>query len=249
MIIPPDVPNFQIDMEKLEAAINQRTRALIVNSPNNPCGAVYSEETIKDLAAMLRKKSQEYGHSIVLISDEPYREIVYDGLELPFLPKYYDNTIVCYSYSKSLSIPGERFGYVLVPDEVEDSVRVYLAVCGAGRSYGYICAPSLMQRTIAIVTGQVSDIEEYKKNRDLLYSGLTEIGYECVKPQGAFYLFVKALEEDSAKFTQRCKELDLLVVDGNGFGCPGYIRLAYCVSTDMIRRSMPVFRKLYDSYR
>ena len=249
VLIPPDVPNFQIDMEKLEAAINEKTRALIVNSPNNPCGAVYSEETIIKLAALLKRKSEEFGHAIVLISDEPYREIVYDGLKIPFLTKYYDNTIVCYSYSKALSIPGERFGYVLVPDEMEDSVRVYLAVCGAGRSYGYICAPSLLQRTIARVTGQLADVNEYKKNRDLLYGGLTDIGFECVKPQGAFYLFVKALEDDTAAFCERCKALDLLVVSGAGFGCPGYIRLAYCVDHDMIKRSLPVFKKLYDSYK
>ena len=166
-----------------------------------------------------------------------------DGVPLPDR-----NTIVCYSYSKSLSIPGERFGYVLVPDEMEDSQRVYLAVCGAGRSYGYICAPSLLQRTIARVTGQVADISEYRKNRDLLYNGLTEIGFECVPPQGAFYLFVKTIG-DEAQFCERAKALDILVVAGSGFGCPGYIRLAYCVSNDMIRRSMPAFKKLYDSYR
>lgn len=249
VVIPPDIPNFQIDFDKLEAAINKKTRALIVNSPNNPVGNIYSKETIEKLADLLERKSEELGHAIVLISDEPYREIVYDGLELPFLTKYYKNTIVCYSYSKALSIPGERFGYVLVPDEVEDSQRTYLAVCGAGRSYGYICAPSLLQRTIARVTGQVSDVNEYKKNRDLLYNGLTEIGYDCVKPQGAFYLFVKSLEEDSDAFCERCKALDLLVVNGSGFACPGYIRLAYCVQYEMIERSLPVFKKLFDSYK
>ncbi|MBQ1892449.1 MAG: pyridoxal phosphate-dependent aminotransferase, partial [Firmicutes bacterium] len=182
VVVPPDTVNFQIDFKALEEAINPRTRAIIINSPNNPAGIVYSEETIKALAALLEKKSKEYGNAIVLISDEPYREIVYDGLKIPFVTKYYKNTIVCYSFSKSLSIPGERFGYALVPDEMEDSQRVYLAVCGAGRSMGYICAPSILQRTLGKIVGAVSDISEYKKNRDLLYGGLTKIGFECVMP-------------------------------------------------------------------
>ena len=249
VVVPPDTVNFQIDFKALEEAINPRTRAIIINSPNNPAGIVYSEETIKALAALLEKKSAEYGNAIVLISDEPYREIVYDGLKIPFVTKYYKNTIVCYSFSKSLSIPGERFGYALVPDEMEDSQRVYLAVCGAGRSMGYICAPSILQRTLGKIVGAVSDISEYKRNRDLLYGGLTKIGFECVMPQGAFYLFVKAMGGDSAEFCQRCKDLDILVVDGAGFGCPGYVRLAYCVKPDMIERSMGAFKKLYDSYK
>ncbi|MBR5730613.1 MAG: pyridoxal phosphate-dependent aminotransferase [Firmicutes bacterium] len=249
VVVPPDTVNFQIDFKALEEAINPRTRAVIINSPNNPAGIVYSEETIKTLAALLERKSAEYGNAIVLISDEPYREIVYDGLQIPFVTKYYRNTIVCYSFSKSLSIPGERFGYALVPDEMEDSESVYLAVCGAGRSMGYICAPSILQRTLGKIVGAVSDISEYKKNRDLLYGGLTKIGYTCVMPQGAFYLFVKALEEDSAAFCRRCKDLDILVVDGAGFGCPGYVRLAYCVTPEMIERSMAAFQKLYDSYQ
>ena len=249
VVVPPDTVNFQIDFKALEEAINPRTRAVIINSPNNPAGIVYSEETIKTLAALLEKKSAEFGNAIVLISDEPYREIVYDGLQIPFVTKYYRNTIVCYSFSKSLSIPGERFGYALVPDEMEDSESVYLAVCGAGRSMGYICAPSILQRTLGKIVGAVSDISEYKKNRDLLYGGLTKIGFECVMPQGAFYLFLKALEEDSAAFCKRCKDLDILVVDGGGFGCPGYVRLAYCVTPEMIERSMGAFQKLYDSYK
>ncbi len=249
VVVPPDTVNFQIDFKALEEAINPRTRAIIINSPNNPAGIVYSEETIRALAALLEKKSAEYGNAIVLISDEPYREIVYDGLKIPFVTKYYKNTIVCYSFSKSLSIPGERFGYALVPDEMEDSQRVYLAVCGAGRSMGYICAPSILQRTLGKIVGAVSDISEYKRNRDLLYGGLTKIGFECVMPQGAFYLFVKAMGGDSAEFCQRCKDLDILVVDGAGFGCPGYVRLAYCVKPEMIERSMGAFKKLHDSYK
>ncbi len=249
VVVPPDKKDFQIDMEALASLITPRTRAVIVNSPNNPSGAVYSEETIKQLAALLKERSESYGHAIVLISDEPYREIVYDGLEVPYITKYYKNTLVCYSYSKSLSLPGERIGYVLVPDEVEESAKVYAAVCGAGRSLGYVCPPSLMQRVITRVTGQTSDISQYRKNRDLLYGGLKEIGYECVKPQGAFYLFLKILGDDTEAFCERAKALDLLVVNGTGFGCPGYVRLAYCVSEDMIKRSLPVFKKLYDSYR
>ncbi len=246
--VDADLEHFQINFPALEKAIGPRTRAVIVNSPNNPSGAVLSEDTIKKLASLLEKKSAEVGHAIVIISDEPYREIVYDGVEVPYITKYYRNTIVCYSYSKSLSLPGERIGYVLVPDEMEDSGRVYAAVCGAGRSLGFVCAPSLMQKVVGRVTGKTADINEYKKNRDLLLSGLTDIGYECVKPQGAFYLFVKTLEEDTEAFCERAKQLDLLVVSGVGFGCPGYVRLAYCVSHDMIKRSLPAFKKLYDSY-
>ena len=247
--VDADLEHFQINFPALEKAIGPRTRAVIVNSPNNPSGAVLSEETIKKLASLLNEKSAETGHAIVLISDEPYREIVYDGVEVPYITKYYRNTIVCYSYSKSLSLPGERIGYVLVPDEMEESEKVYAAVCGAGRSLGFVCAPSLMQKVVGRVTGKTADINEYKKNRDLLLSGLTDIGYECVKPQGAFYLFVKTLEEDTESFCERAKQLDLLVVSGTGFGCPGYVRLAYCVAHDMIERSLPAFKKLYDSYK
>ena len=247
VVVPADTENFQIDFDALERAITPKTRAVIINSPNNPSGAVLTEQTIKKLAELLKKKSFDIGHAIVLISDEPYREIVYDGFTTPFVTKYYKNTIVCYSYSKSLSLPGERIGYILVPDEMEDADRVYAAVCGAGRSLGFVCAPSLMQRVVAKTAGQTSDINEYKKNRDLLYEGLKEIGFECVKPQGAFYLFVKTLG-DEAEFCEKAKTLDLLVVPGSGFGCPGYVRLAYCVSEDMIKRSLPIFKQLYDLY-
>ena len=249
VVVPADTKAFQIDMDALEKAIGPKTRAVIINSPNNPSGAVYSEDTIRKLAALLTAKSAEFGHAIVLISDEPYRELVYDGLKVPFVTKYYSNTIVCYSYSKSISLPGERIGYILVPDEMEESAKVYAAVCGAGRSLGFVCAPSLMQKVVGEVTGQTSDVEQYRINRDLLYGGLKEIGYECVKPQGAFYLFLKILGNDTEEFCERAKALDLLVVNGTGFGCPGYVRLAYCVSKDMIERSLPVFKKLYDSYK
>lgn len=249
VVTKPDERDFQINFESLEEVINERTRAVIVDSPNNPSGAVYSVETIEKLAALLERKSTEYGHAIALISDEPYREISYDGIQVPYLTKYYRNTVVCYSYSKSLSLPGERIGFVLVPDEVENSADVYAAVCGAGRSLGFVCAPSMLQFVIGKVTGNTSDINEYKRNRDTLYNGLSEIGYSCVKPQGAFYLFVKTIESDSIAFCERAKQFDLLLVPGDGFGCPGYARLAYCVSHDMIERSMQMFKKLYDSYK
>ena len=249
LMVPPDTKNFQIDMEALADMIGPKTRAVMINSPNNPTGAVYSEDTIKRLSALLTEKSREFGHAIVILSDEPYRELVYDGLKVPFITKYYPNTIVCYSYSKSLSLPGERIGYVLVPDEMEDHDRVYAAVCGAGRSLGFVCAPSLMQKVVGKVTGQTSDISWYDNNRRILASGLKEIGYEFGEPQGAFYLFLKALEDDTEAFCERAKSFDLLLVSGVSFGCPGWVRLAYCVPTEMIKKSLPVFKKLYDSYK
>lgn len=248
-MIPPDTKNFQINFEALEETINAKTKGIIINSPNNPSGVVYSRETLEKLGALLEKKSKEYGHPIVLIADEPYREIAYDGVEVPYATKYYDNTLVCYSYSKSLSLPGERIGYILVPDEVQDSKAVYAAVCGAGRALGYVCAPSLFQRVVEKCVGQTGDIDLYKKNRDLLYKNLTEYGYECVNPQGAFYLFVKALEEDSRAFCEKAKENDLLIVAADDFGCPGYVRISYCVEEAMIMRSLPAFKKLADSYK
>lgn len=249
VIVPPDVQHFQIDMKKLEEAITPRTRAVIINSPNNPSGTVYSLETVEALVKLLTKKSQENGRPIVLIADEPYREIVYDGLEVPYLTKYYANTIVCYSFSKSLSLPGERIGYILVPDEVEQSSQVYAAVCGAGRALGYVCAPSLFQKVIARCIGEASDVEFYKQNRDILADGLKAIGYESAKPQGAFYLFLKSLEPDAAAFSEKGKKYDLLMVAGDGFGCPGYVRLSYCVDTNMIKRSLAAFQKLWDEYK
>ena len=249
VVVPADTKAFQIDFAALTERITPHTKGVIINSPNNPSGAVYSEETIEKLAFLLRKKANEYGTEIFILADEPYREIAYDGVEVPFVTKYYDNTLVCYSYSKSLSLPGERIGYVLVPKEVTESRIVYAAIAGAGRALGYVCAPSMFQKVLVKCMGQTGDIELYKKNRDLLYEGLTKIGYECFKPQGAFYLFVKTLEEDSDAFCERAKEEDLLIVSATGFGCPGYARISYCVDEDMIKRSFAAFERLYKKYR
>jgi len=246
--VPADTEHFQIDFAALEERINEHTRAVIINSPNNPSGTVYSEETIEKLADLLDGKSKEIGRPICIISDEPYREIVYDGIKVPFVTKYYDNTLVCYSYSKSLSLPGERIGYVLVPDEVYDKNELYAAVCGAGRALGYVCAPSLFQKMIIRCQGATGDISAYKKNRDLLYEGLTNIGYKCFKPDGAFYMFVKALEDDSNAFCEKAKEEDVLIVAADGFGCPGWVRISYCVDEEMIKRSMPAFERIYNKY-
>ena len=248
-VVPADTTNFQIDFDALEQMITVHTKGVIINSPNNPSGAVYSLETIQKLAELLSKKEKEVDHPIFIIADEPYREIVYDGVEVPFVTKYYNNTLVCYSYSKSLSLPGERIGYILVPQEAYDSKALYAAVAGAGRALGYVCAPSMMQKVIAQCQGETGDVELYKKNRDLLYEGLTKIGYECFKPQGAFYMFVKALEEDADAFCERAKAEDLLIVSANGFGCPGYVRISYCVDEDMIKRSFGAFERLYLSYK
>ena len=222
---------------------------MIINSPNNPSGVVYSEETIKKLAVLLEKKSKENGHPVFIIADEPYREIAYDGVDVPYVTKYYANTLVCYSYSKSLSLPGERIGYVLVPDEVTESKIVYAGIAGAGRALGYVCAPSMFQKVIASCVGQTGDVELYKKNRDLLYDGLTKIGYECFKPQGAFYMFVKTLEPDADAFCEKAKAENLLIVSATGFGCPGYARISYCVDYDMIQRSFAAFERLYKKYQ
>lgn len=248
-VVPADTEKFQIDFVGLENCINTNTKGIIINSPNNPSGAVYSGETITKLAELLERKEKEYGHPIFIIADEPYREIAYDGVEVPFVTKYYANTLVCYSYSKSLSLPGERIGYILVPQEAYESKALYAAVAGAGRSLGYVCAPSMMQKVIARCQGQTGDISAYKKNRDLLYEGLTKIGYECFKPQGAFYMFVKALEEDANAFCERAKAEDVLIVPGDGFGCPGYVRISYCVDEAMIKRSFSAFERLYHTYK
>lgn len=248
VVVPADTKEFQIDFAALESAISGHTKGIIINSPNNPSGAVYSEETIKKLAELLNRKSKEYGTQIFILADEPYREIVYDGVKVPFVTKYYDNTLVCYSYSKSLSLPGERIGYVLVPDEAYESKNVYAAVAGAGRALGYVCAPSLFQKVLVSCMGQTGDVGLYQKNRDLLYEGLTKIGYECFKPQGAFYLFVKALEPDADAFCEKAKEEDLLIVSATGFGCPGYVRISYCVDADMIARSFAAFERVYRKY-
>ena len=249
VVVPPHTSDFQIDFDALEKAISKHTKGVIINSPNNPSGVVYSEETIKKLAALLEKKSKENGHPVFIIADEPYREIAYDGVEVPYVTKYYDNTLVCYSYSKSLSLPGERIGSVLVPDEVTESKIVYAGIAGAGRALGYVCAPSMFQKVIASCVGQTGDVELYKKNRDLLYDRLTKIGYECFKPQGAFYMFVKTLEPDADAFCEKAKEENLLIVSATGFGCPGYARISYCVDYDMIQRSFAAFEQLYKKYQ
>ncbi len=249
VVVPAKEDDFQIDFTQFEKLCNEKTKAIIVNSPNNPSGVVYSEETIQKLVEFLEKKQKEYGHAIYLISDEPYREIVYDGYQVPFLTKYYNNTFICYSFSKALSLPGERIGYVIVPDEMENAKEVYAAVCGAGRALGYVCAPSLFQKVVAKCADEVSDLSIYKKNRDLLYNGLVSMGFQCVKPEGAFYLFVKAFGGSAEEFCERAKKYDLLLVPGTGFGCPNYVRISYCVTTEQIERSLPAFEKLAKEYQ
>lgn len=246
--IPAQVEDFQINFEAFLDSINEHTKAVVVNSPNNPSGVVYSIETMKHLTDILKEKSAEYGHPIYLITDEPYREITYDGVEVPYLTNYYENTLVCYSYSKSLSLPGERIGYIIVPDEVEEAKKVYAAICGAGRALGFVCAPSLFQHLVARCAGVTSDLSIYKKNRDLLYDSLIAMGYSCVKPEGAFYLFPKTLDSDAAAFCEKAKEFDLLLVPGDGFGCAGHMRISYCVQTEMIERALPQFEKLAKAY-
>ena len=242
-VVPPDVPGFQIDFEALENQLSANTAAIIINSPNNPSGVVYSSQTLERLAALLERKSAQFGHPIYIVSDEPYRELAY-GVEVPFLPKIYPNTIVCYSYSKSLSLPGERIGYVYVPEKATDSGQLYAAIAGAARAAGHVCAPSLWQKVIARCAKLRPDLESYDRNRRTLYEGLTAMGYEMARPDGAFYLFIKAPGGDANAFSERAKQKDLLLVPGDGFGCPGYFRICYCVSHDMIQRSLPLFREL-----
>ena len=233
-VIPPDVPDFQIQLDAVEAALTPNTAAIILNSPNNPSGTVYTRQTLTELAALLTRKSEEFGHPVYIVSDEPYRELVYGGVEVPFIPTIYPNTVVCYSYSKSLSLPGERIGYVYVPRQAADSVALYAAVAGAARAMGHVCAPSLWQKVIARCVHLRPDLKAYDRNRRALYDGLTALGYEVANPDGAFYLFVKAPGGDANAFSEKAKEKDLLLVPGDGFGCPGYFRLCYCVSHDMI---------------
>lgn len=248
VVVPADMKSFQINFDKFLKKINSKTKAVIINSPNNPSGVVYSEETIIRLTNILKEKEKEYNHEIYLISDEPYREIAY-GVTVPFVTKYYNNAIVCYSYSKSLSLPGERIGYVLVPDEVSDSKNVYAAVAGAARALGHVCAPSLMQFAIADCANLTSDLKAYEENRNLIYKGLKKLGYKCVKPDGAFYLFVKALEKDAYAFYKKALEYDILVVPSDDFGVKGYVRIAYCVSKETIINSLPKFKELKESYK
>ena len=248
VVVPADTKAFQIHLDEVEKRITKHTQAIIVNSPNNPSGVVYTEETLKGLAALLERKSAEYGHPIYIIADEPYRELVYGGVKVPFIPCLYKNTIVCYSYSKSLSLPGERIGYVYVPGFADDSHDVYAAISGAARIMGHVCPPTLMQKVIECCAEERPDLVAYDENRNLLYNSLTEMGYECAKPDGAFYLFVKAPNGDANAFSEKAKlGHNLLVVPADGFGCPGFFRLSYCVSNDMIRRSLPAFKAMIES--
>lgn len=239
---------LQPDILAIEAAFTEKTRAIIVNYPNNPTGAVITEDNARKLGELVGRMSEKYQNPVYLISDEPYRELVYDGVTVPYLPKYCDNTIVCYSFSKSLSLPGERIGYIMVSPRCANSKAVYEAVCGAGRALGFVCAPSLFQYMIPHILGKVSDLSVYAENRRLLYTALTDIGYEAVKPDGAFYLFVRSPEEDAKAFCERAKKYELLLVPSDSFGCEGYVRISYCVRTEQIKRSIPAFRALWESY-
>ncbi len=243
-----DLSDFQPDFEALEKAITPRTRAIIVNSPNNPTGAVLTEESILRLTALLERKQKELGSPVYLISDEPYRELVYGDVTVPYLTKYYANTVVCYSFSKSLSLPGERIGYVLVSPKAENASALYEAVCGAGRALGFVCATALFQKMIPACLGMTSDLSVYQTNRKLLLDALTEYGFRVVKPDGAFYLFVESPEADANAFAERAKGMELLLVPSDDFGCPGFVRISYCVSTEQITRSLPAFKRLAESY-
>ncbi|MBP3484417.1 MAG: pyridoxal phosphate-dependent aminotransferase [Oscillospiraceae bacterium] len=249
VVVPPADLSMQPDLAVFKKAVASGIKAVIVNSPNNPSGAVLSAETLEAMADILRAETDKKGESIYMIADEPYRELVYDGAEVPFVPSIYPDTIVCYSYSKSLSLPGERLGYIMVPPCVSDSGKVFAAVCGAGRSLGYLCAPSLFQYMLAECADERPDIAAYAGNRALLYGALTEMGFECVKPDGAFYLFVKAPNGVSGtEFYEAGKRFELLLVPSDSFGVEGYVRVAYCVSEDTIRRSLPAFKKLAELY-
>ena len=246
--VPADAETFQPDAEKLAGAITPKTKAIIINNPNNPTGVVYSEETVRRLAAVLEEKQRELGTSIYLIADEPYRELAYDGVEVPYLTKYYRNTVVGYSWSKSLSLPGERIGYLVIPDEIDEAELIMNAAAIANRVLGFVNAPSLMQLAVAKCVDCKVDLEGYDTNRRLLYNGLTELGFECAKPEGAFYLWLKSPEADEKAFVNRGKKYNILMVPGSSFAWPGYVRLAYCVSGEMIKRSLPAFAKLSAEY-
>ncbi|MBQ3193155.1 MAG: pyridoxal phosphate-dependent aminotransferase [Oscillospiraceae bacterium] len=243
-VVPADGPSFQINFEALEKMINHNTQAIILNSPNNPSGVVYTKETLLKLRDVIMDKIRDIGHTVYIISDEPYRELTYGGVEVPFLPAIFSDSIICYSYSKSLSLPGERIGYVYVPGNATQSKYLYAAIAGAARGNGHVCAPSLWQKVIARCTHLRPDLESYDRNRKFLYESLTAMGYEMAKPDGAFYLFIKAPGGDADYFSQMAKKKDLLLVPGSGFGCPEYFRVSYCVSYEMIRRSLPAFQAL-----
>ena len=246
--ISPDTDTFQPKLAEFEEKITPKTKAVIVNTPNNPTGVVYSEDTIKKMAAVMEAKQKEYGTQIYLISDEPYRELVYDGAEVPYLTKYYDNTIVGYSYSKSLSLPGERIGYLVIPDEVADSQTVLSAANVATRILGFVNAPTLQQKVVAKCIDEETDISFYNRNRETLYNGLKDCGFSCIKPEGAFYLFVKSPVEDEKEFCAAAKKYHILMVPGSSFACPGYVRLAYCVSHETIVNALPKFKELAKEY-
>lgn len=249
VVVPCNIGDFSIDFYALEKAITEKTKAIIVNSPNNPTGAVFTEEEIKRLSDLLNKKQNEFSNNIFIICDEPYRELVYSGVKVPYIPSFYNNTIVCYSFSKSMSIPGERIGYIFVSPSAFSAKDIFASVCGAGRALGFVCAPSLMQYAVAKCIGKTSDISQYEENRNILYNCLKSMGFEAVVPQGAFYLFVKALEEDAYKFCEEAKKYELLLVPSDDFGVRGYVRISYCVSRKQIIDSMPSFKKLYDEYK
>lgn len=249
VVVPSNEGDFQVDAARFAQAITPHTKAVLLNSPNNPSGVVLSEDTIQGLCGALREKAQAYGHPIYLITDEPYRELVYDGVQVPYLMNYYDDTFVCTSFSKSLSLPGERIGYIAVSGRMGAAQEAFAALCGAGRALGYVCAPSLFQRVIARCLGKTADVSVYKKNRDLLFGGLSKMGYSCVRPDGAFYLFVKSPEPDANQFCERAKAYELLLVPGDDFGCPGYVRISYCVTTRQIERALPAFERLMAEYR
>lgn len=246
--VPPDTDRFDINLDGFEKTINENTKGVIINSPNNPSGVIYSEEALKKLSELLSEKSKQYGHPIYIISDEPYRELTY-GKKVPYIPDIYPNTVICYSYSKSLSLPGERIGYIAVPNGVCCGDELYFAICGSGRGLGYVCAPTLMQKVVSECSDILPDISVYRKNRDNLYAALTVMGYECVVPDGAFYLFVKAPNGDSRAFSEKAKEFNLLLVPGDDFGCPGYVRISYCVSEKTVKNSFCAFGKVKDAFK
>ncbi|MBQ3115642.1 MAG: pyridoxal phosphate-dependent aminotransferase [Clostridia bacterium] len=249
VISKPNTKNLQIDTNDFESKITEKTKAVIINSPNNPSGVVYSKENIKKVCEILEKKQIQYGKEIYLIADEPYRELVYGDKEVPYLMNYYKNSIVCYSFSKSLSLPGERIGYIAVNPQMTDAKSIYLAICGAGRALGYVCAPSLFQKVVAKCLNAKVNLDAYKKNRDLLYDNLSAYGFDCVKPEGAFYLFVKSPDVSAFAFYEKAKEHEILVVPCDDFGVEGYVRIAYCVSFDRIKNSLPSFEKLAKEYK
>lgn len=248
VVISPDLEHFQLNLSELESKVTSKTKAIIINNPNNPTGVVYSEETIQKLAQILRQKEEEFGTDLYIISDEPYRELVYGGVKVPYIPDYYENTIVGYSYSKSLSLPGERIGYLIIPDTAADAEEIKAGASVATRILGFVNAPTIMQRTIAECLDAKVDVEIYNRNRELFYHSLISYGYECVKPDGAFYLFVKALEPDDVAFANEAKKKNLLIVPGVSFGCPGYVRIAYCVDYSTIERALPAFQALAKEY-